>query len=134
MDSYQYLGIPYTKNGLDMIEYCNTSSEKAIKLTKFLHVIETDRISKIIPESRHPNTLADVSLFLSNNVLIRQAIRWRMSSYGFGTICPICKGAFKYTHVTECLNFPSLDEFYIFNSKANLESKLKSLMQLAPPK
>ncbi|OLY82023.1 hypothetical protein AYI68_g3865 [Smittium mucronatum] len=96
-------------------------------------VTSSDRIKLINKNSRNPSTLADVSLFLSSRSLVTQAIRWRMSTYGFGTICPVCKENFKYTHVEKCLKIHNFDRFFIFRNKKRLENELLNLMKLAPP-
>ncbi|OLY81761.1 hypothetical protein AYI68_g4129 [Smittium mucronatum] len=94
---------------------------------------DSDRIRLIRPESRHPKTLADVSFYLSTKFLITQAIRWRMSIYGFGTVCPVCKEVFRFTHVERCLRIKNFDKYFVFSKKKKLEIELKKLIELSPP-
>ncbi|OLY85046.1 LINE-1 reverse transcriptase-like protein [Smittium mucronatum] len=129
IENLQAYSANYRLISLDMEKYLYEVKLK--NLSKTLTI--SDRIHLIRPESRHPRTLADVSFYLSTKFLITQAIRWRMSSYGFGTDCPICHQKFKFTHVKRCLGILNFDKYFIFSKKKKLEIELKKLIELAPP-
>jgi hypothetical protein len=94
---------------------------------------KNDRISLIKSESRHENSLADVSLYIKPKFFANQAIRWRLSSLMFGQKCPVCSERFFHTHVVRCLNMNNPDELFKFELIPQLIKQLKQIMKRVNP-
>ncbi|OLY79420.1 RNA-directed DNA polymerase from mobile element jockey [Smittium mucronatum] len=133
--SSEICSIPAYKSNFESISenYNKYFFDRRLSNISKIKAVATDRIRLIKPESRNPINLADVSFYLSNKMLINQAIRWRMSSYGFGTDCPVCHEKFKYTHVQRCLGILNFDKYFVYSKKNKLEAELTKLISLAPP-
>ncbi|PWA01625.1 hypothetical protein BB558_002270, partial [Smittium angustum] len=87
----------------------------------------TDRIGKILPESRHPSNYTDISLNLSNRFMAMYAIKYRMSLLFINITCPVCLKLFKHTHISRCLGLNDTDELFTFKKQTRLAERIMEI-------
>ncbi|PVU96351.1 hypothetical protein BB561_001251, partial [Smittium simulii] len=110
----------------------NNEMHKLKKLN--LNIGQDTRASLVTDKTTNKKNYMDVCMFMKSKLSCLRAIKWRMSTLGYATVCPVCKNPFRHTHVERCLKIKNTDMLFDFKTMDKLDKRLSNIIDLVANK